>query len=97
MRKIKFNDKILFALLLFITFINIVCFFYIKNSAYYFRLNVNKLSSEVLSEKNNLSIKKAEFNEKYSVHNLQELAQNKLNLQFSNIKQIVDFDDVLKK
>ena len=91
------NKNVFIILLLCVTFINISCFFYIKNSTHYLLLGINKLKADVLYEKNILSMKQVEFNKKYNIQNLRELANNRLKLQFSNVNQIVDFKDILKK
>ena len=92
---IKLKIYIFLSLLLF-TIADVLCFFYIKNSTYYLRKDVAILKSDVENEKHNLSIKQAEFNKIHNIQNLQEL-NKKLNLQFSNVKQITDFEDVFVK
>ena len=84
-------------MLLFVfTVFNIVCFFYIKNSTHYFKIELNNLNEELEYEKRNLSIQKSNFDKKYNIENLQEMAKNHLNLQLSNVKQIVDMEDIIQ-
>ena len=93
---LKKNYKITFFFII-LTFVNVVIFFYIKNSTHFMEIKLYKLQNEVEIEKHNLSLQKAEFNKKYSIQNLQKMAKNKLNLKFSNVNQIVDFEDILSK
>ena len=88
---------ILLTLLAIATTLNVSFFFYIKNSTHYLNIQVYHLKNDVETEKHNLSIQKAEFNKKYNINNLQELAKNRLNLKFSSVDQIVDFDDIISK
>ena len=90
------NSTTFLIFLIILTFSNIVFFFYIKNSTHYLKNKVDILSSEVINEQHNLSIYHAEFNKKYNVKNLQELAKNKLNLQFSNVNQITTLDEIIE-
>ena len=91
------NKDLFIIILLFVTTINIICFFYIKNSTHYLKIQINQLSSDIISEKNSLSIQQTELNKKYGTQNLQQLVQNKLKLQLSNVKQIASVADVFEK
>ena len=85
------------VLLIVITFANTVVFFYIKNSTYYLKNKIDQLSNDVIAERHNLLIKQAEFNKDYNIENLQGLAKNRLDLQFSNVNQIESFEDIIDR
>ena len=72
-------------------------FFHIKNSTHYLKLQVTKLENDILSEEHNLAIQQAEFNKKYNINILQELAKKKLKLRFSNVEQMADLGKILNK
>lgn len=91
------NKDFFIIILLFFTTVNILCFFYIKNSTHYLKIQINQLSSDILSEKNSLLIQQTELNKKYGTQNLQNLVQNKLKLQLSNVKQIANIEDIFEK
>ena len=95
--KVFFKNNLNILILIAFTFLNIFFFFYIKNSTHYMSVKLYHLKNKVETEKHNLSLQKAEFNKKYSIQKLQELAKDKLNLQFSNVNQIVDFEEILTK
>ena len=94
---IFFNSRICCLFLSILTIFNIMFFFHIKNSTHYLKLQVTKLENDILSEEHNLAIQQAEFNKKYNINILQELAKKKLKLRFSNVEQMADLGKILNK
>ena len=89
-------SKFVLIVLSIFTFANIVCFFYIKNTTRQMRVEINRNDREIVEEKRKLSLAQIDFNKKYNVNSLQELAKNRLNLQLLNVKQIKEMDEVIK-
>ena len=92
-----FYRNIILILTFVITFINLFVFFYIKNSTHYLKIQAEQLENDVLMEQHNLLTQMAQFNKQYNVHNLQELASNKLKLHFSNVNQITTIDELMDR
>ena len=81
--------------LIFLLFGNIGTFFFIKNSTRDLRLAVRVIDKDIIEENRKLAIVQAEFSRKYNTQELQQMAKDRLNLSFSNVKQIKKMNDVL--
>ena len=93
-----YNSFLQFGLVVFLIFLlfgNIGTFFFIKNSTRDLRLAVRVIDKDIIEENRKLAIVQAEFSRKYNTQELQQMAKDRLNLSFSNVKQIKKMDDVL--
>ena len=89
---LQFGVVAFFVLLLLLNFGN---FFFFKNATRELRMALIRVDKEIVEENRRLSVVQAEFSKKYNVQNLQEMAKDRLNLQFSNVSQIKDMHEVL--
>src|SRR5574344_1428416 len=90
------NNIFMFIIICCFTACNVLFFFYIKNTTHEIRNNLKQTQYDYIEEERKMTIMKINFNKKYSTQKLQELSKEfNLNLQFSNIKQIQDWQDVL--
>ena len=78
-----------------ILFGNIGGFFFTKNSTRDLRVAIRKIDSEIDEENRRLSVAQADFNRKHNVQNLQQLAFEKLGLDFSTVKQVKEFHEIV--
>ena len=93
-----YNSFLQFGLVVFLIFLlfgNIGTFFFIKNSTRDLRLAIRVIDKDIIEENRKLAIVQAEFSRKYNTQKLQQMAKDRLNLGFSNVKQIKKMDDVL--
>ena len=93
-----YNSFLQFGLVVFLIFLlfgNIGTFFFIKNSTRDLRLAVRVIDKDIIEENRKLAIVQAEFSRKYNTQELQQMAKDRLNLSFSNVKQIKKMNDVL--
>lgn len=95
--KTKDNNLFYFTIcLFFLLIINISVFFFFKNTTYQLSKQNTQLDKDIIEEQRRLALSQANFNKKYNINSLQELSKKYLNLQFSNVKQIKEFTDILK-
>ena len=93
-----YNSFLQFGLVIFLMFLllgNVGTFFFIKNSTRDLRLAIRVIDKDIIEENRKLAIVQAEFSRKYNTQKLQQMAKDRLNLGFSNVKQIKKMDDVL--
>ena len=93
-----YNGFLQFGLVVFLILLlfgNIGTFFFIKNSTRDLRLAVRVIDKDIIEENRKLAIIRAEFSKKYNTQELRQMAKDRLNLSFSNVKQIKKMDDVL--
>ena len=93
-----YNGFLQFGLVVFLIlllFSNVGAFFFFKNSTRDLRLAVRVIDKDIIEENRKLAIVQAEFSRKYNTQELQQMAKDRLNLSFSNVKQIKKMDDVL--
>ena len=83
---------IFFVMLLLLNFGN---FFFFKNATRELRMAIVRVDKEIVEENRRLSVVQADFSKRYNVQNLQEMAKDRLNLQFSNVSQVKDMHEVL--
>ena len=93
-----YSSFLQFGLVIFLMFLllgNVGTFFFIKNSTRDLRLAIRVIDKDIIEENRKLAIVQAEFSRKYNTQKLQQMAKDRLNLGFSNVKQIKKMDDVL--
>ena len=83
--------------LIFLLFGNIGSFFFFKNSTRDIRMAIAVVNNDIEEEKKRISMINAEINKEYNSNYLQELGKQKLNLSFSNVKQITSIEEALSK
>lgn len=97
----KQNDKdkcyyLVICLSVFLVF-NISVFFFVKNTTHNFYIQNKVLDKNIIEEQRRLAIARSNFNKKYNINSLQELANQYLKLKYSTIKQVKNFDDIVAK
>ena len=80
-----------------LTSVNILFFFFIKNSTHELSIQLIKINNEIINETKYYSMLRASFNKKYDVKTLKEMVKDKLHLKQSNVKQIKDIQDIIAK
>ena len=58
-------------------------------------MEIRVIDKDIIEENKKLAIVQSEFSRKYNTQELQQMAKDRLNLNFSNVKQIKKMDDVL--
>lgn len=94
----NYGSFLQFCLVIFLfllLFGNIGTFFFFKNSTRDLRLAIRVIDKDIIEENKKLAIVQSEFSRKYNTQELQQMAKDRLNLNFSNVKQIKKMDDVL--
>lgn len=93
------NDKSYYILLLLSLFliVNISIFFFIKNETHNLYIKNTLLDKNIIEEQRRMSIARSNFNKKYNINSLQELADKHLKLHYSTIKQVRDINDIKNK
>ncbi len=89
--------KFLILVLSLFTLVNILFFFFIKNTTHELSIQSLKINNEIVNETRQYSIIKANFSKKYNVKTLKEMVKNKLQLKSSNVKQIEDITSIITK
>ena len=93
----KNNNQNYICLFLFILLIiNIAVCFYFKNTTHKFEIKNIQLEKDIIEEQRRLSLSQSNFNKKSDINSLRELSK-KLNLQFSNIQQVKEINDITHK
>lgn len=94
----EYSSALQFGLVVFLIILlfgNIGTFFFFKNSTRDLRTAVRIVDKDIVEESRKLAIIHAEFSRKYNTQTLQHMAENRLNLGFSSVKQIKKMDDAL--
>ena len=79
-----------------LTFCNLIFFAIIKNSTHKMSVELTYIDNDLLEEERRLIMTKTSFDKTYNLEKLLQLAKDKLNLHFSDVRQIIDIEDILE-
>lgn len=79
-----------------LTFFHLVFFAIIKNSTHKMSIELSYIDSDLIEENRRLIMTKSSFDKTYTLEKLQQLAKDKLNLHFSDVRQVVDIEDIVE-
>ena len=88
-----------FAIILFsvwLTFCHLVFFAFVKNSTHKMSIELLHIDNDLTEEERRLIMTKTSFDKTYNLEKLLQLAKDKLNLYFSDVRQIIDIEDILE-
>ena len=96
MKNTDFIKAVVIVFLSILTIFDICCFFYVKNATYKYKRKRTKITIELNEEKRRLNTIKIEFAKKYNYNELSKMADDKLKLKKTNVKQVKHIADVIK-
>lgn len=79
-----------------LTFCHLVFFAFIKNSTHKMYIELSHIDNDLTEEERRLIMTKTSFDKTYNLEKLLQLAKDKLNLHFSDVRQIIDIEDILE-